>query len=114
MRIRKKIKNLFNTQLIDKLPENSTIEEFFKDGELDYRLLQKDLIESHLQAFKYYQLLLQRALETGCTENINTANRGLISHSREINRLSGLEYFSNINAAAAKLEAEGYSIIDVP
>jgi hypothetical protein len=64
----------------------------------------------HLEAFTYYKVLLEKSLEFGCTKNIEVANKGMIAHSKEIARLCGMGCYADINAAAARLEKEGYSI----
>lgn len=102
-----RLKALFTKGIDSQIPDTS---QFFKDGKIDYEFLQKDLIKSHLQAFAYYKLLLETSLEFGCTKNIEAANRGMICHSREVSRLSGLGSYADINAAAARLEKEGYLI----
>lgn len=91
-------------------PNTVDVSHFFQDGEIDYELLQKDLIKTHLEAFKYYELLLKQSLEVGCTKTVEAANKGMILHSQEIAKLSGMTYYAEINAAAARLEREGYTI----
>lgn len=102
-----RLKALFTKGIDSKTPDTS---EFFKDGKIDYEFLQKDLIKSHLKAFKYYKILLETSLEVGYIKNIEFANKGMIAHSQEIARLSGMPCYADVNAAAARLEKEGYSI----
>ena len=56
--------------------------------------------------------MLKTALECGSRENLLAANSGLITHSKQIVALSGINYFADINSAAAKLESEKYLITD--
>ena len=99
-------------KLVNKLPKKPINKQFFKDSDINYELLQKHLIESHLIAFSYYELMLKTALECGSRENLLAANLGMVSHSKLILALSGINYFADVNAAAAKLEREGYLITD--
>ena len=98
--------------MVNKLPKRPINKHFFKDSDIDYELLQKELIESHLIAFNYYELMLKTALECGFTENVLVANLGMITHSKQIIALSGVNYFADINAVATRLKREGYSIGD--
>ncbi|MBD2731810.1 hypothetical protein H6G96_37445 [Nostoc sp. FACHB-892] len=112
MIITQSARKIVSKRLIDKLPKIPIDKQFFKDSNIDYELLQKHLIESHLIAFNYYELMLRTALECGSRENVLAANLGMITHSKQIVALSGVNYFADVNAAAAKLEREGYLISD--
>jgi hypothetical protein len=112
MLISQSAQRFISKKLVNKLPLKPLNKQFFKDGIIDYELLQKDLIESHLVAFNYYELMLKTALECGSREHLLAANLGMITHSKQIVALSGITYFADINAAAAKLEREGYFIGD--
>jgi hypothetical protein len=114
MKIAKKIKTLFCNSLITDLPDESITEKLCGDAEINYDLLQRYLIKSHLKAFTYHSLMLESAVKTGCLNALEVANKGLSLHSKQISSLSGMGYFADVNAAASRLEREGYSVSSDP
>jgi hypothetical protein len=110
MLISRSAQKLISKDMVSKASIKALEKPFFKDTGIDYELLQKDLIESHLVAFNYYETLLKIALQCGSKEHLLMANTGMITHSKEIAKLSGITYFADINAAAGRLEREGYII----
>ncbi|MBG1258406.1 hypothetical protein [Nostoc commune] len=113
MIITQSAQRFISKRLVSNIPKRPINKQFFKDSNINYELLQKELIESHFMAFHYYELMLKTALECGSRENLLAANLGMITHSKQIIALSGINYFADVNAAAAKLEREGYLISDI-
>lgn len=91
--------------------EEAKIPEIFDaEGKIDYQLIQKDILFHHYKALANCVSMELQCFKAGDIDGAAKMAASTKIHTDAIARITGIDYYANINTAVKRLESDGYIV----